>query len=504
MSPDPKWSLNDSSLLGVGGWDVKAVFHRVDLLEVGGRGRPLPLEAAGPVKTAVSPQPPASPSESKLRADAEKAVKDQYRAEYAKRRPEDQLTLARKLLGRASESLGDPPVRFVLLQEARELAAQAGDATLAMEALTLQAGAFAVEYGALAASALGTAAKAARTVESIEAVAEAYLVAAGRCAAQDDVEAASSLAGKAELLGKAGQNSSLILKIQGRRKELEEQKREYGRAKGALRTLAERPDDPAANLAAGRYRCFFKGDWVGGLPGLARGSDPVLRGLAERERAGGDPAGLGEAWMEASKKAPADLRDACRSRALHWFKEAWPKAPASAKAVLRDRLKALQLLPGAGKLPSNSKVPGWAWGPEAILLEDRYAHSGRYSMLLSGAEPGKAKGFNVWDQQARAGDQYVISGWFMTEGSNFSDNVAVNCFDEKGAIIPGGELSFPSDQPYWSWATKTVTCPPGTAKVNFGAILWTPGAKVWMDDLSFKKVGEGKELLRNPGLEDPR
>ena len=41
--------------------------------------------------------------------------------------------------------------------------------------------------------------------------------------------------------------------------------------KRAQATLADKPDDPSANLMVGRQVCFVQGDWSRGLPMLAPG-----------------------------------------------------------------------------------------------------------------------------------------------------------------------------------------------------------------------------------------
>ena len=40
----------------------------------------------------------------------------------------------------------------------------------------------------------------------------------------------------------------------------------------AMETLKGKPDDPEANLIAGKYLCLAKGDWPNGLPMLAKSS----------------------------------------------------------------------------------------------------------------------------------------------------------------------------------------------------------------------------------------
>lgn len=45
--------------------------------------------------------------------------------------------------------------------------------------------------------------------------------------------------------------------------------------------LAEKPDDPEANLTLGKYLAFVKGDWEGAIPHLSMGSDAILKAAAE-------------------------------------------------------------------------------------------------------------------------------------------------------------------------------------------------------------------------------
>src|SRR5262249_11570406 len=66
---------------------------------------------------------------------AEKAIKDAYRADYAKRKPEDHLALAVKLLQPGRENRDDPAAWFVLLREARDAAVRAEQPRLAIEAI---------------------------------------------------------------------------------------------------------------------------------------------------------------------------------------------------------------------------------------------------------------------------------------------------------------------------------------------------------------------------------
>ena len=67
-------------------------------------------------------------------AKAEKLIKELFKADYAKVRTPDRVALAAKLLQQAGETTDDAASRFVLIREARDIAAKAGDSELALKA----------------------------------------------------------------------------------------------------------------------------------------------------------------------------------------------------------------------------------------------------------------------------------------------------------------------------------------------------------------------------------
>src|SRR5687768_14361862 len=93
-------------------------------------------------------------------ADAAKWVKEQFKDDYAKPDPAERLALAQKLLRQAAEpGLEDKPARrHVMLREARDLAAAAGDADGALDAAARLSASFDVDAAATRAEALEAAA----------------------------------------------------------------------------------------------------------------------------------------------------------------------------------------------------------------------------------------------------------------------------------------------------------------------------------------------------------
>jgi len=88
---------------------------------------------------------------------------------------------------------------------------------------------------------------------------------------------------------------------------------EAAKAAPAIEKVGKSADDQQANLAAGRFYCFWRGDWEKGLPLLAKSADDGLRAVAQEELAASvDPAvqfGVANTWWDMAGKLdePAKL-----------------------------------------------------------------------------------------------------------------------------------------------------------------------------------------------------
>ncbi|MGO8747017.1 MAG: SUMF1/EgtB/PvdO family nonheme iron enzyme, partial [Thermoguttaceae bacterium] len=127
-------------------------------------------------------------------------------------------------------------------------------------------------------------------------------------------------------------------------KNLKQAQREQEAIQSARERLKTEPDDPDACLAVGRWTCFYRGDWDSGLKLLAKGSDGSLKSLAARELASKpskaeDKVARGDAWWDLAEKATGKAKAAMRRRAGHWYGEAMPDiTPGLAKAKVEGRL----------------------------------------------------------------------------------------------------------------------------------------------------------------------
>ncbi len=259
-------------------------------------------------------------------ADAVKSIRDTFKTDYSRRGAAEIVALARKLLDEAKRPGADPLSRYALLAEARDLGALWGDVALAMEAVEELEKGWAVNGPALKAAALATAAKAAKSPAVQREVAEAWLKLADDHAAAEDYEAAIAAVDKGETAAKAAHESALASQCQLREKELASLRDEFKSVQAALKTLAEKPEDPAANLAVGLYRCFARDEWALGLPLVAKGSDAAAAAAAKKDVENpidpAEQASTADRWKDAAGKRSGTLRARFETRALYWYEKA--------------------------------------------------------------------------------------------------------------------------------------------------------------------------------------
>ncbi len=111
-----------------------------------------------------------------------------------------------------------------------------------------------------------------------------------------------------------------------------------------MRLLQAHPDDPNANLAAGKFLCFCKGEWAQGLAMLANASDPGLKAAAASDLAMPQTksarVSLGNNWWTLSEKFP-EIAHSLQARAAYWYQQALPDVTQPLeKALIEKRVAA--------------------------------------------------------------------------------------------------------------------------------------------------------------------
>jgi hypothetical protein len=267
------------------------------------------------------------------------ALRSQYKQEYAKRSPEDQLALAEDFHKQALEEGTDPVRQYVLLREARELATNSGNFDVAFAIIDDTARLFAVDAGELKVTALTNAMD--RTLLSKPELFENYHKVGEAALEQGDVQLAYQVTVLERILVRQTKDPVLTQRARAFELRVHDARREYANIIAAAKKLQTTPDDPKASLLVGRYLCFVQRRWNEGLPLLAQGADRGLSDLAKRDLNAPEDANamveLGDAYWDLpdSKQTP---RRAAHERAAHWYAEALPKLTGEKKAKAEQRI----------------------------------------------------------------------------------------------------------------------------------------------------------------------
>lgn len=278
-------------------------------------------------------------------AKAEATVKEIFKDEYAKTKAADRLALAGKLLAQAEETSDDAVSQFVLLREARDLAAKAGDPTITLRAATAMSDDFKIGAGAALAPAADTL-TAAAVGPPLRVVADSFLATAAQARTEGDIKSVLVLLKAAEVAARKTGNLPMATAIRAKIKDAEALKADADAVDAHLATLEKSPEDPAANLAVGRYLCLLRGDWKGGVPLLGKGGDAKLKEVAAKDQAalaGGtaEQFAAGDAWYDYAA-TDSGFKAAAQGRAYHWYETALPALGGLQKVKAETRLKELQ------------------------------------------------------------------------------------------------------------------------------------------------------------------
>jgi hypothetical protein len=279
-------------------------------------------------------------------AKAKKLVKELLGAEITSTKPAGRAALAAKILKQANEAKDDAAGRFVLLCEARDIAAKAGDPLTAAKA----ADDLALEYkigAGEAREALAALATAPMNADNRRTAADVLVEAAEAAVAGDDCDVGLTLYKAADVMARKARNFPVANQAKARIAQVEKQKTELAAVKEHQKKLIDDPNDPAANLALGRYLCLTKHDWDAALPHLAKGATGTLKDAVDKDlkAAGGDEfakIAAADAWYDMAARANADNRPCLQLRAYHWYLLAAPKSAGLQKAKADKRIKELQ------------------------------------------------------------------------------------------------------------------------------------------------------------------
>jgi len=344
------------------------------------------------------------------RQAALQAVREIYEKDYARATTQaGKLAFARKLLAEADQT-GEPADRFALLDEARRMAAEAGNIPAAMQAVDRMAASYRIDGLKIKASTLWSMARDTRADTQRKAIAERSLTLIEEAVGEDRFEMAEEIATFAVKTARKTRDGELVRKIVAGKKELPQLQEEFAAVKAALEVLEERPVDPAANLAVGRYRCLVKGDWQRGLPMLALGNDPKLNELARKELEGvaasADQVALADGWWNLAEQAEGIRQQHLRRQAVRWYQKALPRLAGLERKIVEKKLKQIDATPTAAAVtPPDAEIPA-----DARQYRGHYYKVFRMRLTwhLAGQECEKMGGYLLRIESA--GEQAFVNG----------------------------------------------------------------------------------------------
>ncbi len=283
------------------------------------------------------------------RMAAEKTVKEIFKQDFAKAlRLADKADLAEKLFVQSKTTTDDPAGKYVLLQEASDLAVIAGDIDVAekiLRELTTHFDLDAIDTKIKAYKQLNTTVKSGAPQEQL---ATALLKLAEECAATSRFETAIEATKTAVLLAGKAKNLPLREMAKARTDEYLLKMKSGGEAEQFRAELSKKPDDPLANERLGKLLCFVKDDWTTGLPYLAKSANLPLKFAAELEQTKPDDSAkmteLGDAWLELAKEFATADKAAANRRAQYWYLKAVPELKGLDKVRIKMRLSELEKL----------------------------------------------------------------------------------------------------------------------------------------------------------------
>lgn len=278
----------------------------------------------------------------------------------------------------------------------------------------------------------------------------------------------------------------------------------------ALEKLDKNPDDPEANLVAGKYKAFVLGDYKEGMAFLVKSSDKTLKTLAEHELdpkhtvSGLQKVGMGDEWVLAARKFPALFR-IFYDRASHWYIAGWPELGDFWKEKTREQgLKLAAARPSGG--PRKAIPSKWTTNAgAATALDGTIARTGSYSIKLPAGDPKVPNSENgiqsdlipiPFDGKEVEFSAYVLTD--KTEGQ--TDQLYVSFFDRIGSLLLISAVKVPPDLPFWNRIGGKVKTPEGATGLRIGTVVRSKKGAGWVDDVSVKI--DGKEIAKNPSFEE--
>lgn len=307
----------------------------------------------------IGQEDPISPEKIKAARDL---VQEVYRDKFRLRKPEEIKSFIRELLDQGKKTDGNRAQQYVLFLEARDLAVKTGDTETALEAESELANLTGDPRLQDREELLKTLSRRVRDKKGYLFFAEVYMQLGADYELINDFGGAGDALSKAYAFAKRSRDKELYTAIALKKKQNDYVEKKFKYAVKAMQTLVEHPDDGDANLQAGEFFCFVRGDWDKGLPFLVKSSHNVYADIAKRDLElqksveKDDLFGvnaivkLAEDWLAAAEDEREDVYQGnIAARSAMWFGQALPSMSGLAQKALEKKItQAEKLAAGAG------------------------------------------------------------------------------------------------------------------------------------------------------------
>ncbi len=236
------------------------------------------------------------------------------------------------------------------------------------------------------------------TPEGARSFCEAAMKLAATAVAREDYDAASRYAKLATGSLRRLKDPQFSREVVVHDREIERLKTRYSAVAKAMETLMDDPDNAAANLTVGQWRCFVKSDWIKGLPYLAKGSREDLAQLARQDlakpSAAAEQAAVADAWWAMAEKDRTEAKAGFRARALYWYKQASPGLAGLEKVRIDKLIETLA--PASGGEPRQASPAPKVGGSRGVVQKGNVALLS-YGASVSGVKTYPKKMINPAD-----------------------------------------------------------------------------------------------------------
>jgi hypothetical protein len=272
-------------------------------------------------------------------------MNEAYRDDLSKAiTPAQQDELAWRMFKTARDTANDSAGQYVLLTQARDEAALAGDPDNSFWAIEELKKNYKIDVVQMQVDTLAIALRKMPQTADFPEVVEMANTLTDTAVTGDRYDLANQAIAIARLAADRAGYPTLTKYVAQHASQVRAYAEAYEGIIASTKTLAKTPTDPTANYTVGRFRCFVKNDWTGLLM-LSLGSDAALKNLATKDLAGAttaeDQVELGDAWWSTAEKETGSIKDHIRLRAGKWYIAAYKQLAGLEQAKVIARINLL-------------------------------------------------------------------------------------------------------------------------------------------------------------------